>query len=56
MEWYRKAAEHGYVRAQFSVGSMNEHGKGVDQNYSTKKNCIANQRSKAMLVLNIILE
>ena len=36
MEWFRKAAEKGYVGAQFSVVSMNEHGKGVDQNYSTK--------------------
>ena len=36
MEWFRKAAEKGYVGAQFSVVSMNEHGKGVDQNYSIK--------------------
>jgi len=31
--WYRKAAEHGWSWAQYSLGFMYEHGHGVDQNY-----------------------
>ena len=29
--WYRKAAEQGYVDAQFSLGGMYDNGKGVEQ-------------------------
>lgn len=29
MRWYRRAAEQGYPRAQFSLGWCLEHGKGV---------------------------
>ncbi|MCK5195559.1 MAG: sel1 repeat family protein, partial [Desulfobulbaceae bacterium] len=32
-KWYRKAAEHGYVGGQYTLGFMYEYGKGVLQDY-----------------------
>ncbi len=34
VEWYRKAAEQGYARAQCNLGWMYDNGKGVSQNDS----------------------
>ena len=32
VKWYRKAAEQGYARAQFSLGAMYANGRGVPRN------------------------
>ena len=32
-EWCRKAAEHGYVEAQYCLGALYRRGCGVEQNY-----------------------
>ncbi len=32
--WYRKSAEQGYVYAQYSLGEMYAHGKGMQQDYA----------------------
>ena len=32
-EWYKKAAEQGYAKAQYNLGIMYYHGRGVDVNY-----------------------
>ncbi|KAF8920469.1 hypothetical protein BGZ58_004354, partial [Dissophora ornata] len=34
MEWYLKAANQGNASAQYNLGFMYEHGKGVPQDYS----------------------
>jgi len=39
MEWYSKAAEQSYAKAQFPLGWMYENGKGVDENISTAVHC-----------------
>ena len=33
MSWWRKAAEQGYAGAQYNLGLMYYHGKGVSQDY-----------------------
>jgi|GEM_PF-1289588 len=33
LKWYRKAAEQGYVTAQYNIGIMHVRGKGVNQDY-----------------------
>jgi TPR repeat protein len=33
VQWYKKAAEKGYARAEYNLGVMFEHGKGVEQDY-----------------------
>jgi TPR repeat protein len=35
VKWYRKAAEQGDVRAQYSLGSMYRLGRGVTQDYKS---------------------
>ncbi len=35
VDWYRKAAEHGHVQAQNTLGLRYEKGEGVKQNYKT---------------------
>ena len=32
--WYRKAADQGFAKAQYNLGTMFENGKGVQQNDS----------------------
>jgi uncharacterized protein len=34
VKWYRKAAEQGYVEAQWSLGYMYDKGDGVTQDYA----------------------
>jgi hypothetical protein len=33
VRWYRLAADHGYVNAQYNLGNMYETGEGVAQDY-----------------------
>ena len=33
VEWYKKAAEQGYAKAQYNLGVMYDNGRGVDVNY-----------------------
>ncbi len=37
-QWYRKAADQGYSRAQINLGSLYERGEGVPQNVATAMN------------------
>ena len=34
VKWYRKAAEQGHARAQYSLGFMYYNGRGVPQDYA----------------------
>ena len=34
VEWYQKAAEQGYARAQFSLGVCYAYGEGVDEDHA----------------------
>lgn len=34
LSWYRKAAEHGHIKAAFYLGTLYQDGKGTEQNYS----------------------
>jgi uncharacterized protein len=34
VEWYRKAADRGFAKAQSNLGFMYENGRGVSQNYA----------------------
>jgi TPR repeat protein len=35
VKWYTKAAEQGYAKAQYRLGSMYYDGEGIPQNYKT---------------------
>ncbi len=56
VKWYRKAAEQGHAAAQFCVGLMYQCGYGVEKIIQQQWNGIAKQRSKAMLMVNVILD
>jgi hypothetical protein len=34
LRWYRKAADQGYTKAQYDLGNMYYHGRGMPQNYA----------------------
>ena len=49
MKWYREAAEQGFLKAQFALGSMYDRGRGVPQDYIEAHkwfNLAATQRSE----------